>query len=335
VRLEKVQKETVSPFAEDATIGHTVNAKDHLENLQKKAGIGLKHGKKQNLMKKETTKMIDVISLGAGVQSSTLLLMADRGEIKIDGEVVIPKYAIVADTGNEPKKVYEWIEFIKTQVKNIKIIESKKSDLVDDILNGIANDGKVPSVPFYTIKKDPVFKYNEPFGYETKKGKLMRHCTMDYKIRVVRREIRKQLGYTQHSYIPENTVRLWMGISTDEVLRAKESQVKYIKNVFPLLDMEMSRNDCLNWFTNNNLPLPPKSACIICPFHSNEHWRDMKKNDPESWNMAVEFDKKIRKLPKLDADIYLHRQCVPLDEAFLGVEQISMFDEECEGMCGL
>lgn len=278
---------------------------------------------------------IDVISLGAGVQSSTLLMMADRGEIKIDGEVIIPKVAIVADTGNEPKKVYEWIEFLETQVKNIKIIKAKKGDLVLDIVNGVEKGTRVPSVPFFTKLKSPVLKDGESFGYEIKKGKLMRHCTMDYKIAVIRREIRKQFGYTKHSKIPTKSIRLWMGISTDEILRAKESQVGYIKNVFPLLDMEMSRTDCLKWFENNNLPLPPKSACIICPFHSNKHWRDMKENDSESWEMAVEFDKKIRRLPNVDSDVFLHRQCVPLDEAFLGVEQISMFDEECEGMCGL
>lgn len=281
------------------------------------------------------TEKIDVISLGAGVQSSTLLLMADRGEIKIDGEVAIPKVAIVADTGNEPKKVYEWIAFLKTQVKNIKIVEAQHGDLVEDILNGIENDTRVPSVPFFTILKKPVIKHGEPFGFKKEKGKLMRHCTADYKIAVVRREIRKQLGYTQYSRIPEKSIRLWMGISTDEVLRAKESQVGYIENVFPLLDMEMDRDDCLKWFSKNSLPLPPKSACIICPFHSNKHWRDMKENDPEAWAMAVEFDKKIRRLPKLDADIYLHSDRVPLDEVDLGVEQISMFDEECEGMCGL
>ena len=42
-----------------------------------------------------------VLSLGAGVQSSTLALMASRGEIG-----PMPDCAIFADTGAEPAKVY-------------------------------------------------------------------------------------------------------------------------------------------------------------------------------------------------------------------------------------
>jgi hypothetical protein len=43
-----------------------------------------------------------VLSLGAGVQSSTLLLMAVHGEVQIDR-------AIFADTGWEPRGVYDWL----------------------------------------------------------------------------------------------------------------------------------------------------------------------------------------------------------------------------------
>ena len=45
-----------------------------------------------------------ILSLGAGVQSSTLALMAVRGEIEM------PEAAIFADTGAEPKSVYEYLD---------------------------------------------------------------------------------------------------------------------------------------------------------------------------------------------------------------------------------
>ena len=266
--------------------------------------------------------MIDIISLGAGVQSSTLLMMADRGEIKIDGQVVIPKYAIMSDTGNEPQQVYEWLKYLQSKVKNIEIIVTNNGNITEDILNGVKNNERFASVPFFTKAKDG------------RKGILWRQCTGEYKINAVRKEIRRLLGYGPREKV-KDTVRLWMGISTDEIQRVKPSNVQYIQNVFPLIDYELSRLDCLRWFEKNDMPLPPKSSCIICPYHSNEFWKEMKKNDQESWNMAVEFDKKIRRLPKVDGDVYLHRQCVPLDQAALGIEQISMFDEECEGMCGL
>ena len=47
-------------------------------------------------------KHIRVISLGAGVQSTTMALMAAQGEIG-----PMPDCAIFADTQGEPRKVYE------------------------------------------------------------------------------------------------------------------------------------------------------------------------------------------------------------------------------------
>jgi hypothetical protein len=43
--------------------------------------------------------MLTVLSLGAGVQSSTMALMAAKGEI-----IPMPDCAIFADTGAEPKQ---------------------------------------------------------------------------------------------------------------------------------------------------------------------------------------------------------------------------------------
>jgi hypothetical protein len=267
---------------------------------------------------------IDIISLGAGVQSSTLLMMADRGEIKINGKTVIPKYAIMSDAGNEPKKVYEWLEYLQSKVQNIEIVLTNNGHIVNDILNGIKNNERFASVPFFTKAKDG------------SKGILWRQCTGEYKINGVRKEIKRLLGYQPRQKVKEQ-IRLWMGISTDEIQRVKPSGVKYIENVFPLIDYDMSRFDCLEWFRKNDMPLPPRSSCIICPYHSKDHWKDMKKNDPESWHMAVEFDKKIRNMPKVKSEVYLHRQCVPLDQVDLGADQLEIDDfiNECEGMCGI
>lgn len=316
-------------------------------------------------------EIVDIISLGAGVQSSTLLMMADRGEIEVDGKVVIPRYAIMSDPGNEPEKVYKWLEFLQSQVKNIKIILTSNGNIIDDTLNGIEKNERFASVPFFTKKIVPVYKkipvgmkevhYNsfdeickkddpdysysqevmhykdgEQLGTRVEKGILWRQCTGEYKISAVRKELRKLYGYGPRDKVKEK-FRLWMGISTDEIQRVKPSGVNYIKNIFPLIDYEMSRQDCLDWFSKNDLPLPPRSSCIICPYHSNTHWRDMKENDPISWYMAVDFDKKIRNMPKLDSQVFLHRSCRPLDQVDLGVEQLGfdLFSNECEGMCGV
>ena len=55
--------------------------------------------------------MLTILSLGAGVQSSTLALMAAKGEIK-----PMPDCAIFADTGAEPQGVYDYLDWLEKQL---------------------------------------------------------------------------------------------------------------------------------------------------------------------------------------------------------------------------
>lgn len=131
-----------------------------------------------------------------------------------------------------------------------------------------------------------------------------------------------------------------MGISTDEIQRVKPSQVKFITNKYPLIDCGFSRMDCIRWMVDHGYPEPPKSSCIGCPYHNDAHWLDMKENDPQSWEEAVEFDRFVRNgLPKVKGEVYLHRSCKSLDEIEFdkkpAYEQLDLFNNECEGMCGI
>ena len=53
----------------------------------------------------------NIISLGAGVQSSTMALMAAHGEI-----TPMPVAAIFADTQAEPTSVYRWLDWLEKQL---------------------------------------------------------------------------------------------------------------------------------------------------------------------------------------------------------------------------
>jgi 3'-phosphoadenosine 5'-phosphosulfate sulfotransferase (PAPS reductase)/FAD synthetase len=73
-------------------------------------------------------KALTVISLGAGVQSSTMALMA------ADGELPKPDCAIFADTGNEPKAVYRYLEFLK-KVLPYPIYKVSKGNITEDMIS--------------------------------------------------------------------------------------------------------------------------------------------------------------------------------------------------------
>jgi hypothetical protein len=265
---------------------------------------------------------MDVISLGAGVQSTTMLLMAAHGEIG-GGK---PQYAIFSDTGWEPKAVYDHLNWLidESAKFGIEVIVTGRGNIREDILESTTNKKRFASVPFYTLNENG------------EKGMVRRQCTREYKIEPVQKKIRELLGYEPKQRVKE-TVNMWMGISTDEIQRVKPSRKKWIKNQYPLIEKGMNRLDCLMWMERKGYPQPPKSSCIGCPFHDDRMWLDMKRNDPEAWEDAVYIDREIKKLPRFKGKAFLHRSCKPLDQVNLNEDQmeIDWFQNECEGMCGV
>lgn len=269
-----------------------------------------------------------VLSLGAGVQSSTLLLMACKGEMEK------PDLAIFADTGWEPKAVYDWLEFLQQEAAKagIPVHVLRGANIREDTLKGIDSSGRAyhfASMPFFT--KDATGKVSM----------LKRQCTADYKIHPIRRFIREHLKARGVAYPKPGQVELWMGISADETTRMRLSDVKYIQNVYPLIDRRMDRAACLRWMQANGYPKPPKSSCIGCPFHDDRYWRELKRESPEEFAEAVAFDEAIRNLSRLRDEVFVHRKAIPLKEVRLELPEDQMtplFDgmaDECLGMCGL
>ena len=281
------------------------------------------------------------ISLGAGVQSTTLYLMAAHGLIE-----PVPTAAIFADTGWEPPDIYQHLEWLKmispTLPVPISIRVIKAGDLYDDVWNHRTIDGK----DFYTI---PTYTINENGA----KGISHRQCTTQYKIRPIVREVRDLIERPAgrlHSK-PPFAVQ-WLGISYDELHRIKDSTVGWIDNVHPLVDMNMTRNDCLEWF-NEHYPSRPlvKSSCIGCPYHSDSQWLDLYRKFPAEMAKTVELDNRMRSAnekirePQI-AGRYLYRKFRPLKDV---LEQLDTFDlqsprlladadgfgNECEGHCGV
>lgn len=279
-------------------------------------------------MKKQ--KNFRVLSLGAGVQSSTLALMIEKGEVPM------VDCAIFSDVGAEPKKVYDWLKYLKSKLSYpVYIVQWR--NLKQDIIDAAQGKYNVFTAPFYTK------------NIETeKKGLLRRQCTNNYKIRPVIQKIRSLLGYNKGERVSKDTkVELVMGISYDEMQRMKTNQLKYIENQYPLVEKAIRRNQCIEWMEKHNYPKPPRSACTFCPYHSNEEWRMIRKNK-EEWDEVVRIDRLIRDQERFKKNnkenyqmdkIYLHRDCKPIDEVDLRekdnqIGQYSLLDE-CEGMCGI
>ena len=266
-----------------------------------------------------------ILSLGAGVQSSTLLMKIYNGEIApVDA-------AIFADTGNEPKEVYDWFKFLEEKVSDkIKI----------EIVNNDRNTGDITKdlmSPVGFFASIPVFVKN-PSG---KQGLTLRTCTDRYKIQPINKRIREILGVNN---LRGKVVEIVMGISQDEIQRAKYPPNKWAVNCYPLIENKITRHDCLHYFETLGFPQPPRSACIICPYHDNKEWQRIKDKHPKEFEYAVDFDNKLRSskdsqfVNKLDGELFLHRKMQPLGSIDFIAEddpQYQLFDDECSGYCGV
>lgn len=253
---------------------------------------------------------MDVISLGAGKQSSYLLMTAMSGVYGY-----IPSMAIFADTGCEPQYVYDHLDWLENW-SNLPIIRVTEGNLLKDTISYLNGERKrVASLPL---------------RLEGNGGLIMRQCTNDYKIRPVR----KYLQSTRDG----KKIRLWIGISLDEMERMKASNVKYIENYFPLVEKAIRISDIIKYFKDNNYPEPKKSACLICPFHSDGYWKAFKNKYPDEFEKACQFDDSIRVYPKLKKKTYLSKHTKPLREIDFNIQQSLIFPElieECDGLCGL
>ena len=180
-----------------------------------------------------------VLSLGAGVQSSTLALMIEKGEVPMVDA------AIFADVKGEPKAVYKHLDWLEKQL-SYPVYRVTWRNLKQDIFDASTGKYKAFTAPFFT--KNPV---------TGKKKMLMRQCTFMYKISPVVQEVRRLLGLKKGQKRNKDTrVEMLMGISKDEVFRVKSNRLSYITNIYPLIEKDLTRSDCITWMLKHNYPRP-------------------------------------------------------------------------------
>jgi hypothetical protein len=190
-------------------------------------------------------------------------------------------------------------------------------------------------------------------------GRTRRQCSQEYKIAVIEQTIRRELcGLAPGRAASRKrfAINQYVGISLDEAGRFQRMQKRRTLGTMRalLIERHMTRKDCLDWLNERgNVPHQvPRSACVFCPFHSDQEWSDVKAV-PEDWARAVEIDEAMRKPGNIvnrnmDAQMFLHRSCQPLVEIDfkpkpgknagqqeLGFWRDDSFSRECLGVCGV
>lgn len=298
-----------------------------------------------------TEPLDTVISLGAGVQSSALALMLANGDLDLngvdsrtilkrkagnrllvhDGALNHPRLAIFADTGWEPAEVYEHLDRLEVALRiaphPIEVARVSAGNIRDDVearVNG--RHSRYANLPVY-------LKGTGNAGTTDRRGGILRRqCTREYKLDPLMAELRRR------GYGPNNHVASLVGISLDELRRVKPG-AGWQHRAHPLIDRRLARVDCAAYLAREGWTAP-RSACIGCPYHSDTEWRRLRDTAPDEWADAVDFDELIRTaLPGLRGEAFLHRQRIPLADVDLATRedhgQGNLFDDECEGVCGV
>lgn len=265
---------------------------------------------------------IHILSLGAGVQSSTLALMAAAGELG-----PMPTSAVFADTEAEPASVYKWLDWLEGRLP-FPVHRVTAGDLSETSTRVRTSERSGEQYMSHLV---PAFT----LGLSGEKGTWFRQCTDKHKLTPLRKKIDELRG--------DREAIVWIGISTDEAIRMKPSRVKGVTHIWPLIDKGISRRGCLKWFEDRGFPKPPRSSCTFCPYHSDKEWRRLRDEEPQSFQDAIAYEKRMQeaasKIKRLDAIPFLHNSRVPLDQVDFSTDiergQGELFGNECEGMCGV
>ena len=248
-----------------------------------------------------------VLSLGWGVQSWTLAAMAALGEIEaVD-------FAIHADTTHEGSGTYahaeRWTPWLEKRGLHVVTVKPDDPSPVDKF-GGVM-------IPAYTT---------DATGGS---GIIRRQCTNSWKIKPIRKQLRSMLP----GHPKPGDIDLILGISWDEALRIRDSDVKYISHQYPLVEQRIRRMDCIQWLEQHDLPVPPKSSCVFCPYRDKRSWAGLKRTGGEDWEHALEVDSFIRhKRTKGEGlELFVHSYRKPLPEAItipedIGAQQLNLLD---------
>ena len=266
-----------------------------------------------------TVPIITYLSLGWGIQSWTIAAMIALGELpSID-------LAIHADTGHEASGTYDharrWTPWLEQHGLKVVTVKPQDNNVLSTAWRTPDEHGHVQIPAFSADKEDP-----------GSQGQIPRQCTRYWKIQPMHRYVRSLLPPGRPK---PGAIHSWQGISWDEYHRTRTSDVQYIQNVYPLVELtptRMTRADCIQWLTAHGLEVPPKSACVFCPFHRITQWKQMKKQGGPDWRQAVETDKLIRNVRRKHL-LYVHQSKLPLETAVTIPEDHGATQMELELPC--
>lgn len=227
--------------------------------------------------------MTQVWSCGGGTQSAAIAALIVLGRLEP------PDFSVMVDTEREKSATWSYANGVlipQLASAGTTLTVVRKSEFATVDLFGLNGDLLLPA-------------------YTADGGKMGGFCSNEWKRRVVQRWLRSQ-GVEQ--------CRAWIGYSTDEKKRVKAPRERWFQERYPLLELNLSRADCLRVVAEAGWPPPPRSACWMCPHMTNTEWRHLRDTSPDDFQKAIRIDELIR---EEDSNAFIHRSGTALATADL------------------
>lgn len=207
-----------------------------------------------------------VLSFGGGVQSSALVALLGRGEYP----GAAPQEVWFCDPKNERPQTYEWIEaVIKPYCQRI-------------------------GVPFVTLERTHGTRDANIMAYYRRTTqyplRTNRQCTIEWKVAVVEHECKRR-GWHEGD---DPGWEMHMGISLDELHRARTSPNPLQTSRYPLVDARLFRDDCARINVETFGSSPVKSGCWWCKYQRPAQWREVWEQRADGrWAIAVAWEREV------------------------------------------
>lgn len=246
--------------------------------------------------------MTSVWSYGGGKQSAAIAALIIRGDLPR------PDHIVMSDTERERSSTFRYLDAVIAPALAqiglaVEIVKKSEYATVDLY----SKNGSL-LIPAFTTQSGTV-------------AKLPTYCSNEWKRRVILRWM------TAKGLRP---AEMWLGISTDEADRMKDSDTGWLTHRYPLIDLLMNRDDCKRVVSEMGWPEAPKSTCRMCPHLSDPTWAEMQRDDPADFAAAVELE---REAQKKDPHVWLHRSAKPISEIDFDYSLPGLFDGCDSGMC--
>ena len=162
---------------------------------------------------------------------------------------------IFADTLDELPSTYQYMEYFE-----------KKSGL------------KITKV---TSKHGSLYDYF--FKGKSQSSKYHHWCSDKFKIQPIRKYLREKYG-------KKETFEMSIFIDFSEFHRMRESDRKYIKNKYPLVEQKLNRDQLKEIIKSKGYLVPEKSGCYHCCFTTKAGWIKLRNNEPELWEKTKDLE---------------------------------------------